>query len=141
MQKHRSLPHNPDIANTFFRAGFIESWGCGIEKICTLCKNYGISEPEYTVHSNDIMMMFKTNDGINDGINDAANTLSKTDITILALINDKNSITAEELCGKTEFSRPTVERTLKKLKELKIIERIGSRKTGYWKILKPSGTL
>lgn len=25
MQKHRSLPHNPDIANTFFRAGFIES--------------------------------------------------------------------------------------------------------------------
>ena len=26
MQKHRSLPHNPDIANTFFRAGFIESW-------------------------------------------------------------------------------------------------------------------
>lgn len=33
MQKHRSLPHNPDIANTFFRAGFIESWGRGIEKI------------------------------------------------------------------------------------------------------------
>ena len=29
MQKHRSLPHNPDIANTFFRAGFIESWGRG----------------------------------------------------------------------------------------------------------------
>lgn len=27
MEKHRSLPHNPDIANTFFRAGFIESWG------------------------------------------------------------------------------------------------------------------
>ena len=30
-QKHRSLPHNPDIANTFFRAGFIESWGRGVE--------------------------------------------------------------------------------------------------------------
>lgn len=58
----RSLPHNPDIANTFFRASFIESWGCGIEKICNLCKEYGIAEPEYTVHSNDIMMMFKAND-------------------------------------------------------------------------------
>ena len=61
MQKHRSLPHNPDIANTFFRAGFIESWGRGIEKICNLCKEYGIAEPEYTVHPNDIMMMFKAN--------------------------------------------------------------------------------
>lgn len=59
MQKHRSLPHNPDIANTFYRAGFIESWGRGIEKICTLCQNYNIPNPEYTVHGADIMMMFK----------------------------------------------------------------------------------
>ena len=64
MQKHRSLPHNPDIANTFFRAGFIESWGRGVEKICNLCKEYGIAEPEYTVHPNDIMMMFKANDTV-----------------------------------------------------------------------------
>ena len=61
MQKHRQLPHNPDIANTFFRAGFIESQGRGIEKNCRLCKEYGISESEYTVHPNDIMMMFKAN--------------------------------------------------------------------------------
>ena len=59
MQKHRSLPLNPDIAHTFYRAGFIESWGRGIEKICTLCKNYNIPNPEYTVHGADIMMMFK----------------------------------------------------------------------------------
>lgn len=59
MQKHRSLPLNPDIANTFYRAGFIESWGRGIEKICTLCKNHNIPNPEYTVHGADIMMMFR----------------------------------------------------------------------------------
>ena len=29
---------------------FKESWGRGIEKICTLSKNYGIPEPEYTAH-------------------------------------------------------------------------------------------
>lgn len=33
---HGSKPFNPDIANTFFRAGFIESWGRGIEKIADL---------------------------------------------------------------------------------------------------------
>ncbi len=74
MQKHRSLPHNPDIANTFFRAGFIESWGRGIEKICTLCKNYGIPEPEYTVHPGDIMLKFISNNAENAGANDALNT-------------------------------------------------------------------
>ena len=68
MQKHRSLPHNPDISNTFFRAGFIESWGRGVEKICRLCREYGIAEPEYTVHPNDIMMMFKSNEPVNEPV-------------------------------------------------------------------------
>lgn len=86
MQKHRSLPHNPDIANTFFRAGFIESWGHGIEKICNLCKEYGITEPEYTVHPNDIMM---ANDTVNDTVK-----------TILALIEQNPSITYEEMTEK-----------------------------------------
>lgn len=31
--KHPSEPFNPAIANVFFLAGFIESWGRGIEKI------------------------------------------------------------------------------------------------------------
>jgi len=34
MRKHRSKPFNPNIANGFFRVGFIETWGRGIEKIC-----------------------------------------------------------------------------------------------------------
>lgn len=59
MEKHRSNPYNPDIANTFFRAGFIESWGRGIEKICSICKEYGNPIPEYTIHANDIMICFK----------------------------------------------------------------------------------
>ena len=31
--KHASQPFNPDIASTFFRAGMIEAWGRGIEKM------------------------------------------------------------------------------------------------------------
>lgn len=121
MQKHRSLPHNPDIANTFFRAGFIESWGRGIEKICNLCKEYGIAEPKYTVHLNDIMMMFKANDTVK---------------TILALIEQNPSITYEEMTEKTGKSRRTISRLITELKEKNIIARVGSDKTGYWEIVK-----
>ena len=35
-----SKPFNPNIANGFFRAGFIETWGRGIEKICEACNYY-----------------------------------------------------------------------------------------------------
>ena len=109
------------FANTFFRAGFIESWGRGVEKICRLCKEYGISEPEYTVHPNDIMMMFKANDTVK---------------TILALIEQNPSITYEEMTEKTGKSRRTISRLITELKEKNIISRVGSDKTGYWEIVK-----
>lgn len=32
MEHHRSQPYNPNIANGFFRAGYVETWGRGIEK-------------------------------------------------------------------------------------------------------------
>ncbi|MDE7331171.1 MAG: hypothetical protein K2O16_02870 [Lachnospiraceae bacterium] len=37
MEPHDSKPYNPDIANVFYRAGFIENWGQGIQKICDEC--------------------------------------------------------------------------------------------------------
>lgn len=42
MGKHASAPFNPNIANVFYLAGFIESWGRGVEKICSACKEDGI---------------------------------------------------------------------------------------------------
>ncbi|MDR1874081.1 MAG: putative DNA binding domain-containing protein [Synergistaceae bacterium] len=56
--KHSSQPFNPSIAHVFYLAGFIESWGRGIEKICHACDEDGIPRPEYTVHPNDIMIKF-----------------------------------------------------------------------------------
>lgn len=45
--KHPSKPFNPLIANAFFRAGYIESWGRGIEKIHRECLAHGIEPPAY----------------------------------------------------------------------------------------------
>ena len=59
MGKHRSRPYNPLIANTFFRAGFIEAWGRGIEKIKESCREAGNPMPEYTIKREDIMVMFQ----------------------------------------------------------------------------------
>lgn len=58
MHRHRSQPYNPNIANCFFRAGYVETWGRRIEKICEACKQYGVSRPEYELHMEDIMVKF-----------------------------------------------------------------------------------
>lgn len=57
MQRHRSEQYNPKIANAFFRAGYVDAWGRGIENMCKLCKDYGV-KTEYTVHPGDVMLAF-----------------------------------------------------------------------------------
>ena len=146
MQKHRSLPHNPDIANTFFRAGFIESWGRGIEKICNLCKEYGIAEPEYTVHPNDIMMMFKAND--NEGRKEK-NKSSKIGPKnkkwpekwpekaeqIINAISEDNKITIAKLEEMLDIGHTTVKKILSEMQAEGYIRRVGADKGGHWEIV------
>ena len=54
LSSHRSIPYNPDIANTFFRAGEIKAWGRDIERIITACKNDGFSTPEFRYDASGI---------------------------------------------------------------------------------------
>lgn len=58
MSKHASKPYNPLIANAYYPAGFIESWGRGIEKICQTCEEDGYPRSEYMVNPEDIMIKF-----------------------------------------------------------------------------------
>ncbi len=88
MGKHRSRPYNPLIANTFFRAGFIEAWGRGIEKIKDSCKEAGNPMPEYTIKWEDIMVMFKSLvSSADQGTNQAADQAGfKNDNSVAARI-------------------------------------------------------
>lgn len=44
-QKHPSLPFNPNLANVFFRAGEIEAWGRGVERIFATCRDANFPAP------------------------------------------------------------------------------------------------
>lgn len=47
---------------------------------------------------------------------------------------DEPYITAKEISDKLEISESTVRRVTRQLREAEIIMRVGSKKTGYWKI-------
>lgn len=61
---------------------------------------------------------------VNDTVND----------TVFSLIKQNNKITATQISESLNISLSTAKRRIKELREQKIIERIGSDKTGYWKI-------
>ncbi|MBI5849722.1 MAG: putative DNA binding domain-containing protein [Planctomycetes bacterium] len=59
LRKHASRPFNPLLANAFFRAGYIEAWGRGIEKIACECRAHGIEPPEYDSEMAGLMVTFR----------------------------------------------------------------------------------
>lgn len=59
LKQHKSRPYNPLIANTFYRAGFIESWGRGIQKIKESCRDHNCEDPEYQVKKEDFSVVFE----------------------------------------------------------------------------------
>ena len=72
-----------------------------------------------------------TNDTLNDTIR-----LTKNEQEILNLIVNNKQITRKEIVNKTKLSDRTISRAIKHLQDEKIILREGSKKTGYWKVLK-----
>ena len=99
MGKHRSRPYNPLIANTFFRAGFIEAWGRGIEKIKDSCKEAGNPMPEYTIKREDIMVMFKSLvSGTDQGTNQAnQGDDNSVPVRILKVIQEDPTLSQKKL--------------------------------------------
>ena len=65
---------------------------------------------------------------INDKINDK-------ETQILKALNENPKLTIPELNKITKISTATISRYLKQLQDKRIIERVGSNKSGYWKIL------
>ena len=136
---HYSAPYNPDMANVFYRAGYIEHWGRGIQKINDACKELGAEPPQFELIGYGLRVYFKAlesalfdddlkdhNDPINDPINDGLKN------KILKQLAIEPSITRAELAENLGISDATVKRKIKELKAAGIVERIGSKKTGHW---------
>lgn len=143
MGKHNSLPYNPDIANVFYLAGYIESWGRGIEKICDALKAEDLPMPEYTIHPGDIMVKFtgpedriiRVSDRVTNGVTGkVTREVTDREMQILQLLTEDPGYTMPQLAEKMKVSRKSVAEYLKSLKKKKIIERVGTNRNGHWNI-------
>ncbi len=143
---HPSMPRNEKISQAFFRAGFVESWGTGTQRIEEYCKNYEVPIPEIVNEFNGVSVKCKPSENylkvlhdhrepVNGPVNELVN-LSKDEKNIISLIIKNNKITQDEISKKLVLSKSTIKRNIIKLKEKGVLERIGADKNGYWQVLK-----
>jgi ATP-dependent DNA helicase RecG len=138
---HSSKPYNPDIARVFYRAGYIESWGRGIQKICDACKNLGTENPEYIVHGEDIMVKFtalesaKVTEKVTNRVTDeVTNRVTDKENELLCILKKNPKATYTEIAELLKTSRKTISKHIKSLKDKGVIVRVGSNKMGYWEV-------
>ncbi len=143
MEPHNSRPYNPDIANVFYRAGYIEHWGRGIQKICDACKELGAEPPVYELLGNGLRLHFKA---LASALIDEAKTPKVHDEPIdepkenllnekiIRLLRNEPNITYDELVVETGVSRSTIKRAIGNLAADGLVKRIGGKRYGHWEI-------
>lgn len=136
LQRHQSRPYNPKIARAFFRAGYIESWGRGIQKIFEVCNEYGALQPEYVVHSEDIMIKLAavsiSDKQFSKLDSKAEGTALKT--KIVEYLQNQPTATQKELQEVLNETRTHIQKNVKELVNEGRIERKGGKRFGYWEI-------
>lgn len=137
----RSSIRNKILASVCEKLNVIEGWGTGLKRIIDFCKEKNVEPPVFEEIGDLLRVSFYRpsykNDHLSDSINenDSLNDslkLSDSENKVLSEIRKDAKITILDLVSKTNLSEPTVNRTLKSLKEKKVLKREGSKKDGFW---------
>ena len=133
--KHASHPFNPDIANVFFRAGQIEAWGRGVERILVSCREAGCPVPEIRLEPAGLWLIFPfpPTEAARDGFgNKSVKTRVKTRVKILECIHKNPHISAADLEDLLGITKKGVEWQLRSLQSSGELRRQGPDKGGQW---------
>ncbi len=135
LKSHSSRPFNPDIANTFFRSGYVESWGRGISKMNELCVAEGLPKPTYIAESSDFWVVFRKDIYYTEYLQ----TLGLNDRQVKAVLyaKDKGKITNSDYQTLNDISKRTATTELTELADkFKILTKTGTSGAGiYYKIV------
>lgn len=159
LQKHSSYPRNHNIANVFYKAGFVESWGRGFKKIAEEFERASLPLPTIEENGGGVMAIIqrKTIDeviaerggdvGVNVGNvsetnvgNMSESELSERQLNIISMIKGNPFVTGKEMSETMSVTQRTIERDLSVLQKAGIIRHEGRVNAGVWVILEHGNT-
>jgi ATP-dependent DNA helicase RecG len=165
MGKHTSKPRNPKMAEAFYRAGFIEAWGRGIEKIVNGFKADGLTPPTFEIEQGGMTVNIprerfvainlkgttddeQSGNGGKELGDDPNQNRTKTELKpnqnrtkkdekdqIMELIRNDSQITRAELAVQLQLHESSVQRRLEALVKAGNIRHIGPANGGSWQII------
>ena len=133
----RSVSRNPKIFNFFQRLDLVEQVGSGVSRMREKMKDENLPAPHFSLKGIFVVTLYRPIE-FEKWIEDWTSELSNNQIHILTEINSNNDITQNELSKTLNISKSAVYKNITKLKELKMLEHIGSDKKGYWTIFHKS---
>ena len=159
MQKHSSYPRNHNIANVFYKAGFVESWGRGFKKIAEEFERASLPLPTIEENGGGVMAIVQRktideviaerdgNVGVNVGDMSETNVgnmseseLSERQLNIISMIKENPFVTGKEMSETMSVTQRTIERDLSVLQKAGIIRHEGRVNAGVWVILEHGNT-
>jgi ATP-dependent DNA helicase RecG len=137
-QNLQSAIRNATIAKILYLNKSIEQFGSGFKRINSLCKDAKIKY-SYQISESGFTFIIHRNSSV-DKVTDVANTptsvvLNNTEQAVYNMLILNPNYTRDEIAEGTSKTVRTIQRVLDSLKEKGLIERVGSDKLGYWKIL------
>ena len=153
MNGHSKI-RNKAIANIFSQMGLVEAWGSGIKRIFDAAKEYDLPEPKFQEFDNMFRVELFRNNSMTESGKEAGESsgkvrrrvgegsdiirgyeLSDTQKKIVNLLLYDRQQSAAKIAEQLGMGSRSIEKNIKKLKELGILIRHGSPKNGYWEVI------
>ena len=161
--RHTSRPNNPTLVSALRSLGIIDGWGNGIGAMRMQCIEAGLPEPVFELRDDETMVCLQmdedsvmrtslantdlTSSGsiVRSAMSDARLnareaalqqdvSLTLNDEKVLSMIDIDGRLTALRIAENLGISESTVRRSFRRLRDLNIIDRVGSDKSGFWRV-------
>lgn len=142
--KHSSKPRNRNIADTMFKAGFIDTWGRGYKKIREGFETAGMPTPkvqnfcggvQVTIERTRFVQMTVSSENGGSGGSLAVVQLSERQKRISEIINSNSKVTVEQMAVVLAVAKRTLERDLAAMQKMGVLVREGNTSAGHWIII------
>ena len=140
---HSSKPRNRNIADTMFKAGFIDTWGRGYKKIHDEFKEAGLPMPTVKSHCGGTLVAFQRGYDVVSGRKNVVSdvvSLSVVQLTdrqkkIRELIIKDPFISAQQMSVVLSVVHRTIQRDLADMQKKGVLIREGNTSAGHWVVL------
>ena len=144
LEQHSSRPRNRNIANTFFKAGFIDAWGRGYKKIREGFEGAGLPMPKIENVDGGVKVTFMRKNANNSQTTPNGNSngdisveiqLTDRQQDIIAYLRVDGDTTATKLAKLIGISKRTIDRELSFLRKNGFIDKETKDNRSPWVVI------